>query len=287
MLGRPDCTAAFLRLLVFAAIEHLLIDSVALQKVSESHSPFDPMDASLSQGSPEDRFAFGRQFQKMLHSKEEIDWDRIRIEARRLEKLLDRKEQDRLAANANTRWLPLDENNPFFDAAKWSSVWSRRDLESLVGLFCEDGFYFDATLDCPAQAKTGLRNVFSQFFHAFDGRTTITSAKFDPTASEVSLEWVRTGSRIPGTDLKKGLGSRTVRGTSQMWLVCGKISTCLDRTNKEDLEQIALQALAFQGTIGSGAVTETNTMVTVNDVRLLKTIQLKKPFATAGRNEPS
>jgi hypothetical protein len=285
MPDRPDRTAAFLRLLVFAAIERPLIDRTALQKLSESHSPFDPMDASLSQCSPEDRLAFGRAFQKVLHSKEELDWDRIRIEAQRLEKFLDRKEQDRLDACLETRRLPLAENDPFFNAARWSSAWSRRDLESLVGFFCEDSFYFDATLDCPAQSKTGLRKFFSQFFHIFDGKMTITSAKFVPGESEVSLEWVRTGSRIPGRGLQ-GIGSGTVTGTSHLWLVRGKISTCLDRSSEEDLEQIALYALGFRRATGSGTVIETDVTVTANDVRLLKTIQLKKPFATNG-SEPS
>jgi hypothetical protein len=73
MPDQRDRTVAFLRILVLHGDRTPAHRQNRASELSESHDPFNPIDASLSLGSPEDRFAYGQAFQKVLYSKEEIE----------------------------------------------------------------------------------------------------------------------------------------------------------------------------------------------------------------------
>jgi hypothetical protein len=272
-----DPTTSFLAMLAFYSTERTLMDRYALRAVCESPAPINPLEASRGPGTTEDEFAAHQGFDYLLRSEAVLDWKRIQREAARLEKFLKRQDDESRQAQSDTRWITLLEKNPYFDFLRWADAWSRRDLESVVGFFSEDAVWIDRTLGVWAPGKRELRECLARFLHSFEGKMKVESAKLAPEEGEIDLLWVRTGSRIPGQDFEN-LGSGEVRGQSNVWLEDGLISMCLEGTNVKDLERIAMASWGRGRAGGSGTVTETETMVTVDDVRLLKTFRFKKDF---------
>jgi hypothetical protein len=254
-----------------------LFDTKAMDKLADLAEPANPLKVlDSSHCSPEDRLAFGGEFDRLLQSSEALDWNRIRVEAGELRDFLADQGQNRGRAKQETRWIPLPQNGSVFDVVRWERAWSRRDLEAVVGFFSEEGFYSNPTLNCSAYTKAELRRLFAQHFHTFGGTMAVTSSKWVPGSAEVRLDWKRSGVRLPGPDLRHKLWSGTVNGTSCLWLASGSIVLCLDQSNAEDLEKIGLRALGFPEPRCSGTIVHTDTMVTINDVVLLKTFRFKK-----------
>jgi hypothetical protein len=279
MHGGADHTATFLGLLEGCAIEHRLLFGNDLRTLAEAHGPINPLDIPAESDRAELRSAMKQAFDKLLRSSPAIDWDRIRTELKRIEERLDRQEKDSIDAKLQTRWLPLKENNPLFDFSRWAAYWSRRDLECVLGFFTEDALYVDATRNYHAQGKIGLRRLLSRIFHASNGTTVVNSAKFAPAETEVELEWVQIGSRIPGPDIHTSLGSGSVRGKSSLWVAAGRVFKCIDCPSEEDLKQIALDSLNFSRRAGAGHISETETEVFIDRIVLLKRLKLRIPPA--------
>jgi hypothetical protein len=280
-----DPTRGFVALLTFSVLEKRLVDQRGLRTVCESSEPVNPLDRSHGLGSSADKFALNEGFKSLLASPTQLNWRCIQAEAVRLEKVLEKQNENRDQAHFDTRGVALIENNSVFDFKKWERAWSRRDLESVVRFFSEDGFWIERGVGVWAHGKRELRERLARFFHSFEGEVTVKSAKLDTQENEVELLWVRTGPRIPGRNFEN-LGSGEVRGQSNLWLEDGLISVCADGTEVEELDAVALVSWGAGLRKSRGTNLEAGTMATTREVKLNKPYRFKNSSTSpAGKGE--
>jgi hypothetical protein len=206
-----------------------------LRELVESARPYNPLERCDASQDPISHYALSTGFDLVLRHGALIEWDEIRQAAARLIREIEKCELDRDSAREETRWLPLERQNGMFDYLRWVSAWTRRDLEMLLSLFTEDATYEDITLGGSAEGKAELRGFFSTLFHSSDLDMTVRSARYDVIRNEVEAEWERSGSRVPGWHIALNPGGIAVRGRSLLLIVKGKIRSCSDRWNEQDL----------------------------------------------------
>jgi hypothetical protein len=104
-MSQQERTATFIRLLKATALERPIIGDDVLRKIEDSETPLNPLDQSDEDYcSPEDRFAFGAAFRRLLERG--INWTPIQDAASHLRKELAVQKSNRLKAEEQTRWLP-------------------------------------------------------------------------------------------------------------------------------------------------------------------------------------
>jgi len=271
MLFREDPSLSFLRLLV-CAIDHRLIRVRDLQQLANASHELNPMSLASGEGASENRFALTEAFEALLRPGMALDWPRIAAEAQNLAAELVRHDENANRNRYDTRWMELGEKYGSFNYVRWADCWSRRDLESVLEFFGEDARYTDSVRGYEARGKAQLRSLFARLFHAFDGKMAITQARFDWEEAEYELEWVQTGSRIPG--FAKDPGGGQLDGKCNLRLKTGKIATCVDSPNLGSLKPIALQSPVSNEPALTAGMNEA--VVTSREVVLMKPVKFKR-----------
>jgi len=212
---------------------------------------------------------------KTVLSDADLDWQKVKEHLELIQDDLRKKAKDREDAHLETRWMAIVSPDKIFDYVEWALAWSRRDLEEVLGFFSEDAVYLDETFGWAAKSKSSIRDLFSSLFHAFDWEMEVASALRDADGSEVELHWARTGARFPGSETVLNLRGGTVRGKSSLFVQNGKIWKCVDSSNQQDIDRIALSKIGFDAPKTAGNISTTETDVSVDRIRLLKVLRFK------------
>jgi hypothetical protein len=263
-----DPTTCFINLLRECAFTNkLTIDE--FRTLQESAEPYKP---SLRAISPEQEFAFNKGFEYLLARK--LDWNRIRIEAAKLEGQLVKQHELRRYCRNETRHLVFMSEGAWGASVptrlqqwvrQWEASWSSRNIEHLMCFFTGDVTYSLDGIDTGIHGKSNVRRLFSKLLHTGLLTMRVREVLVDVSEGEVLLKWVRSSlcatRHVTGTKREILIGGQSTLKVDYpvgSLKVQDSISKCVDSWDSDDLTRLVLGSPAMT-TLQHKAIVKTTT----------------------------